>query len=62
MSNVSSTVKSSSELTPYAIQFRYPDAAAGSILAEDIERALTLAEKVVDEMCSRIPFDGAWDI
>lgn len=55
-------LRQAAELTPYAVQFRYPDAASATIVADDIKRALALAEKVVDEMCSRIPFEGAWDI
>ena len=38
------------------------DAASGTIVAEDIERALEIAGTVVQEMCSRIPFEGSWDI
>lgn len=56
-----SLLAQAAELTPFAVQFRYPDAAAKGIERVDIERALILARAVFDDVCNRIPFEAGFE-
>ncbi|OQW50461.1 MAG: hypothetical protein A4S09_01315 [Proteobacteria bacterium SG_bin7] len=53
-------LKEASQLTPFATQFRYPDAAKGEPTVEDSEFALRVAKQVFNKMVSLIPFDSSF--
>lgn len=57
-----SLLAQAAELTPFAVQFRYPDVAAKGVGKSEIERALKLARSVFDEVCSRIPFEAGFEV
>lgn len=52
------------ELTDYATQFRYPDAAINKFdpTVEDAKSALEMARLVYKEMTALIPFESQWDL
>ncbi len=52
-------LRETKNLNPYAVEFRYPDAAIKSLEIQDIEEALVIATQVYQEMTSRIPFDSS---
>lgn len=43
-----------SDLTPFAVEYRYPDAARDVLTIEDINNALATARKVVDQLATLI--------
>ncbi|MEQ1665789.1 MAG: HEPN domain-containing protein [Bdellovibrionales bacterium] len=45
-------------LTPYAVEYRYPDAAHVSLEIEDLENALNIANEVFKKLTELIPHDG----
>lgn len=59
---IQSLLAQAAELTPFAVQFRYPDAAAKEVGKPDVERALKLARAVLDEICRRIPFEAGFEV
>lgn len=44
------------DLTPFAVEFRYPDASKKEMEINDIQEAITIAENVYQEMTNKIPF------
>lgn len=59
---LSDLLKEASRLTPYAVEFRYPDAAKKERTLEDSQDALRIGKKIYLAMTSLIPFDSQWDL
>jgi HEPN domain-containing protein len=52
-------MKSAVRLTPFAVEFRYPESVDRPLSAELVLDAIQLAESIYQEMSSRIPFESA---
>lgn len=50
------------DLTPYAVQFRYPDSIVKELERHEVEEALSVATQVMKEMSSLIPFNSMFNI
>ncbi|MGZ3775966.1 MAG: HEPN domain-containing protein [Bdellovibrio sp.] len=57
-----SLVKESTQLTKYAVLHRYPDADIPEPTKIDCQNAIKCAQKVLEEIHSRIPFDSLFKI
>jgi len=55
-------LRDAAHLTPYAVEFRYPDAAKRERTTSDSEVALKTAKKVYLAMSALIPFESQWEI
>jgi HEPN domain-containing protein len=51
-------MKRSVRLTPFAVEFRYPEAADRPLSEDLVSEAISLSEEIYQEMSSRIPFDS----
>lgn len=60
---LSDLLKEADELTDYAIQFRYPDAASKKDPSiKEAEIALQIARKVYGTLATLIPFESPWEL
>lgn len=57
-----SLLKKADELTIFAIEFRYPDAAKRPLTVEDSVEALKIAQEIFDAVVALIPFENSFDI
>jgi HEPN domain-containing protein len=55
-------LKEASALSPYAVEFRYPDATKKDRTIEDSRKALALGKKVFQAITALIPFDSQWEV
>lgn len=54
-SDLTVLMKSAVQLTPFAVEFRYPESADRPLSEDLVNEALRLSEKIYQEMSSRIP-------
>ncbi len=50
------------DLTPYAVQFRYPDSVTRELEKAEVEESMKIAKEVVKKMSELVPFDSLFDI
>lgn len=60
-SELKELLQSAVDLVPYAVQFRYPDAATRELDEPEITEALVIAKKIVKKMSEMIPFETGFD-
>jgi HEPN domain-containing protein len=61
-SSLEASLKSTVELTPYAVAFRYPDALKKELTLSDVDGFIALTAAAYKEISSRIPFDSMFDV
>ncbi len=60
-SELKELLQSAVDLVPYAVQFRYPDAATRELDEPEITEVLAIAKQIVKKMSEMIPFETGFD-